>query len=232
MTAETARPLRVLVADDHAMVRRGIRAYLEARGDMTVAGEAADGQEAVDLLDKLAALGEPPDVVLLDLVMPRLDGVAVTMRIAARHPAVRVVVVTSFGEPERVRAALAAGAAGYLLKSAGPAEVAAAITAAARGEVFLDPAVAGPLARQVTSVPAGVSALTGRERATLVLLARGRSNREIAAELVISERTVRNHVTVVLRKLQVTSRTQAALLAVREGVLPPDAAGAAARDGR
>ncbi|HEY0935469.1 MAG TPA: response regulator transcription factor [Trebonia sp.] len=221
-TGEPGRRLRVLIADDHAMVRRGLRAYLEARDDMTVVAEAADGQQALDLLDQLAPLGELPDVLLLDLLMPRLDGTAATALIAARHPAVRVVIVTSFGELDRVTAALAAGAAGYLLKSAGPDEVAAAITAAARDQVFLDPAVARQLTRQLAAPLTGLGALTGRERAALVLLAQGRSNREIAGELVISEHTVRNHVTSVLRKLQVSSRTQAALIAVREGLLPQE----------
>ena len=222
MTAgEPGRRLRVLIADDHAMVRRGLRAYLDARDDMTVVAEASDGQQAVDLLAKLAPLGELPDVVLLDLVMPRLDGMAATALIGARHPAVRVVIVTSFSEPDRVTAALASGAAGYLLKSAGPDEVAAAITAATRDQVFLDPAVARQVARQIAAPATGLGALTGRERAALILLAQGRSNREIAAELVISEHTVRNHVTSVLRKLQVSSRTQAALAAVRAGLLPP-----------
>lgn len=220
-SGQRARWLRVLIADEHAMARRGIRADLEVRGDVLVVAEAGDGQEAVDLVDKLASLGEPPDVVLAGLVMPRLDGLAVTTRIAARHPAVRVVIVSGSGGNERIRAALARGAAGYLLSSAGPAEVAAAVAAAARDEVFLDPAVARQLARELAGPPAGVGALTGQERATLVLLAGGLSNREIAARLVLSERTVRNHVTGVLRKLRVSSRTQAALLAVREGLLPP-----------
>jgi DNA-binding NarL/FixJ family response regulator len=217
---DQSRRLRVLVAEEHAMARRGIRGYLEARGDMTVVAEAGDGQEAVNLVNKLASLGEPPDVALLGLVLPGLDGVAATTRIRASHPSVRVVIVSGSGEREQVRAALARGAAGYLLKTAGPAEVGAAVAAAARDEVFLDSLVARQLARELAAPPSGLGALTGRERATLTLLAEGLSNREIAVRLVLSERTVRNHVTSVLRKLQVSSRTQAALLAVREG-LPP-----------
>lgn len=221
MSEPAARPVRVMIVDDHAVVRRGLRAYLEVLDDMAVVAEAADGQDALDLLATMAAHRELPDVVLLDLVMPRLDGTATAARVTERYPGVRVVVLTSFGEMERVHTALASGAAGYLLKSAGPDEVAAAIRAAARDEVFLDPAVARRLTREMVSPPTGLGALTGRERDVLILVANGRSNREIADELVISERTARTHVSNVLRKLQLSSRTQAALVAVREGLVPP-----------
>lgn len=214
-------PVRVMIVDDHAVVRRGIRAYLEVLGDIEVAAEAADGQDALDMLAAMAVRAELPDVVLLDLMMPRVDGVAATSRITGLYPRTRVVVLTSFGETERVRAALASGARGYLLKDAGPAEVAAAILAAARDEVFLDPAVARQLTRDMVAPPTGVGALTQRERAVLILVARGKTNKEIAAELVISERTARTHVSNVLRKLQLSSRTQAALVAIREGLVPP-----------
>jgi DNA-binding NarL/FixJ family response regulator len=217
------RPVRVLIVDDHAVVRRGIRAYLEALDEIEVVAEAADGEEALGTLDSMAAHRELPDVVLLDLVMPRMDGVTATARITGGYPAMRVVVLTSFGEMERVHAALASGAAGYLLKTAGPAEVAAAIEAAARDETFLDPAVARRLTREMVSPPTGLGALTERERDVLILVAGGRSNREIAEELTISERTARTHVSNVLRKLQLESRTQAALVAVREGLVPPEA---------
>ncbi len=220
MTARTC-PVRVLIVDDHAVVRRGIRAYLEVLDGIEVAGEAADGQDALDMLGTMAAHAELPDVVLLDLMMPRVDGVLATSRITRQYPRTRVVVLTSFGEMERVRAALASGATGYLLKDAGPAEVGAAILAAARDEVFLDPAVARQLTRQVIAPPTGVGALTERERTVLILVARGKTNREIAGELVISERTARTHVSNVLRKLQLSSRTQAALVAIREGLVPP-----------
>ncbi len=214
-------PVRVMIVDDHAVVRRGIRAYLEVLGDIEVAAEAADGQDALDMLAAMAVRAELPDIVLLDLMMPRVDGVAATSRITGLYPRTRVVVLTSFGETERVRAALASGARGYLLKDAGPAEVAAAILAAARDEVFLDPAVARQLTRDMVAPPTGVGALTQRERAVLILVARGKTNKEIAAELVISERTARTHVSNVLRKLQLSSRTQAALVAIREGLVPP-----------
>jgi DNA-binding NarL/FixJ family response regulator len=214
-------PLRVLIVDDHAVVRRGIRAYLEVLGDLEAAGEAADGQEALDRLESMAAHGELPDVALVDLLMPRMDGAAATARITERFPTVKVVVLTSFGEMERVHTALSHGASGYLLKDAEPSEVVAAIRAAARGDVFLDPAVARQLTQEIVSPPQGLGSLTGRERGVLVLVAQGRSNQEIADELVISERTARTHVSNVLRKLQLTSRTQAALVAVRQGLVPP-----------
>jgi DNA-binding NarL/FixJ family response regulator len=213
--------LRVLVVDDHSVVRRGVVSYLDVLDDVEVAGEAADGRDALDKLDALSSVGTLPDVVLMDLQMPRMDGVAATAEIARRFPSVRVVILTSFGENERVHAALQQGAAGYLLKDAGAAEVAAALYAAARDEVFLDAAVARRLAQEIRGPRSGLSALTAREREILVLVAAGLSNKEIAAELVISERTARTHVSNVLGKLNLTSRTQAALVAVREGLVEP-----------
>ncbi len=221
MNHTSADPIRVLIVDDHAVVRRGIRTYLELLGGIEVLAEASDGQDALDTLKAMAAHRALPDVVLLDLVMPRMDGVLVTSRITSQYPDVRVVILTSFGELERIQGALANGASGYLLKSAGPDEVVAAIQAAARDEMFLDPAVARRLTRQMVSPPTGVGALTERERDVLILIANGYSNKEIADELVISERTVRTHVSSILRKLRLSSRTQAALVAVREGLVPP-----------
>ncbi|MBW0105612.1 response regulator transcription factor [Pseudonocardia sp. KRD291] len=214
-------PVRVLVVDDHAVVRRGLRAYLDVHEDLLPVGEAGDGQQALDRLEAMDAHGELPDVVLIDLMMPGMDGATATAQITARYPTVRVVVLTSFGELERVHTALANGASGYLLKDAEPEEVVAAIRAAVGGDVFLDPAVARRLTQEMVSPPTGLGALTGRERDVLVLVAHGRSNQEIADELVISERTARTHVSNVLRKLQLTSRTQAALVAVRQGLVPP-----------
>jgi DNA-binding NarL/FixJ family response regulator len=213
--------LRVLVVDDHAVVRRGVIAYLEVLDDVEVAGEAADGAAALDVLTDLAVHGRTPDVVLMDLQMPGMDGVAAIAEIGRRFPSVRVVVLTSFGEIERVHAALHVGAAGYLLKDAGPGEIVAALHAAARGEVFLDAAVARRLAQEIRAPRSGLRALTAREREILRLVAEGRSNKEIAAELVISERTARTHVSNLLGKLGLASRTQAALLAIREGLVPP-----------
>ncbi|MFM9542200.1 response regulator [Streptomyces turgidiscabies] len=213
----------MLIVDDHAVVRRGIRAYLDVLDDMEVAEEAANGQEALARLERMAVNQQLPDVVLIDLLMPRMDGPTAIGAINKRYPKVRVVVLTSFGEMERVHAALAQGAAGYLLKDAEPGEVVSAIRAAARGEVFLDPAVARGLTQQIVSPPTGLGALTGRERDVLVLVAEGRSNQQVADELVISERTARTHVSNVLRKLRLTSRTQAALFAVHQGLVPPPA---------
>ena len=219
MTAPAA--LRVLVVDDHSVVRRGVVSYLDVLDDVDVAGEATDGKDALDQLHALDTRGMLPDVVLMDLQMPRMDGVAATAEIARRFPSVRVVILTSFGENERVHAALQHGAAGYLLKDAGAAEVAEALYAAARDEVFLDAAVARRLAQEIRGPRAGLGALTAREREILALVAAGMSNKEIAAELVISERTARTHVSNVLGKLNLTSRTQAALVAVREGLVEP-----------
>ena len=213
--------ISVLVVDDHAVVRRGLAAYLEATSDIEVIGEAADGQDALDELARLGAGSRLPRVVLMDILMPKMDGIAATGAVLARHPDVRVVVLTSFGEVERVHAALQAGAAGYLLKDADPDEIAAAIRAAARGDMHLDPAVAGRLTRHLVSPPTGLAALTARERTILTLVGRGMSNRQIAAELYISERTARTHVSHVLTKLHLSSRTQAALVAIREGLIPP-----------
>lgn len=214
--------IRVLVVDDHTIVRRGLQAYIETVSSLRVIGEAADGQQAVDQLRQMRAFGHPlPHVVLMDLLMPLMGGVEATEAIATAYPDVKVVVLTSFGEAERVYAALAAGAAGYLLKDAEPDEVVTAIRAAAAGEVHLDSAVARQLTRRMAEPQLGLSKLTAREREILTLVAQGHSNRDIAGRLVISERTARTHVSNVLAKLQLSSRTQAALLAIREGLIPP-----------
>lgn len=214
------RPIHVFVVDDHVVVRSGMRAFFDIVDDIEIVGDAADGQTALNQLAVMADRDELPDVVLMDLVMPRLDGVATTATIRQRHPGVEVVALTSFGEAERVHAALAAGAAGYLLKDAEADEVANAVRAAHRGEVHLDPAVARKLTRSLITVERSAAALTPREREVLVLVAHGRSNRDIADTLVISERTSRTHVSNVLTKLGLASRTQAALWAIREGLVP------------
>nr|WP_205708992.1 response regulator transcription factor [Kineococcus siccus] len=213
--------MRVLVVDDHAVVRRGVVAYLEALADVEVAGEAEHGRAALDHLARAEVLGQLPDVVLMDLQMPVLDGVAATEEVVRRFPGVKVVILTSFGETERVHVALERGAAGYLLKDAGPAEVETALRAAVRGEVFLDAAVTRRLTQELRAPRVGLGALTAREREVLVLVAEGRSNRDIAAHLAISERTARTHLSHMLAKVGLSSRTQAALLAVREGLVPP-----------
>ena len=215
------RPIRVFVVDDHTVVRRGLRAYLEMVDDMEVAGEAANGQQALEEIASLVAAGRPPDVALMDLVMPGMDGVTATAAITQRHPEMAVVAMTSFAEADLVHGALQAGAAGYLLKDAEADEVAAAIRAACRGEVHLDPAIAKQLTRSLLAPrPQTVDSLTDREREVLVLVAQGLSNQQIADCLVISERTARTHVSNILSKLGLSSRTQAALLAIREGIAP------------
>ena len=216
----TGAPAGVFIVDDHAVVRSGLAAYLEFIDDVTLVGEAADGEQALRRLAELASRGALPDVVLMDLVMPNMNGIEATVHIIERFPTCRVVVLTSFGEMERINAALRNGAVGYLLKDAEAAEVAAAIRAAVRGEVHLDSEIARRLTQDLRSGPAGPGLLTPRERQILALLGEGRSNREIANILVISERTARTHVSNVLSKLNLTSRTQAALMAIREGLVP------------
>jgi DNA-binding NarL/FixJ family response regulator len=204
-------PIRVLLVDDHAVVRTGLRSFLDLLDDIEVVGEASDGREGVE-----AARGLRPDVVLMDLLMPNLDGIGATAAIRTELPETEVVALTSFIEEDKVTAALEAGASGYLLKDADAEEVAAAVRAAHAGEVHLDPAVARLLAerlRQRASAPQP-EPLTERERDVLRLVGRGMSNKEIASELVITERTARTYVSNVLGKLGLASRTQAALYAV------------------
>ncbi|WP_370948994.1 response regulator [Amycolatopsis sp. cg5] len=212
-------PIRVFLVDDHVVVRRGMRAFFDMLDDIEVLGEAPDGQSALDQLAVSAAGDKLPDVVLMDLLMPRLDGIAATRVIKKLYPHVEVVALTSFSEAERVHSALEAGAAGYLLKDAEADQVVAAVRAANRGQVHLDPAVARKLTRSLVAPQRTATALTPREREILVLVAQGKSNRDIAEALVISERTARTHVSNVLSKLDLASRTQAALWAVREGLV-------------
>ena len=201
--------VRVLIADDHTVVRRGLRGFFELLGDIEVVGEAEDGRRAVALADTLL-----PDVVLMDIVMPAMDGIEAIARIKERHPEIEVVALTSFIEEDRVTAALEAGASGYLLKDADADEVAAAVRRAHAGEVHLDPQVARMLAQRVRGPYPGQEPLTEREREVLRLVARGHSNKEIAALLDITERTARTHVSNILGKLDLASRTQAALWAI------------------
>ena len=214
---EGNEPIRVLLVDDHAVVREGLRSYLELEATLDIVGEASNGKEALRRARELR-----PDVVLMDLVMPEMDGVEATRSIREQVPNARVIVLTSFIEEEKVHAALHAGAAGYLLKDAEADEVANAIRAAHRGEVHLDPAVAKRLMQSLRSPKPQDAAepLTDREREVLVLVAQGRANKEIGRQLGISERTARTHVSNILGKLGLASRTQAALYAVREGLVP------------
>jgi DNA-binding NarL/FixJ family response regulator len=212
--------VRVLLVDDHALVRGGLRAVLATTGDCTVVGEAATGEEAVE-----QALALRPDVVVMDLSMPGAGGVAATEVLRDRLPSARVLVLTTFADDARVRAALGAGATGYLLKDATPDEVVRAVRASARDEVPIDPRVAGTLlpARAVRHTdapppgPDGTPLLPPREREVLVRLARGLSNRQIASELGIAERTVKVHVGSVFRRIGVADRTSAALWARDHG---------------
>jgi DNA-binding NarL/FixJ family response regulator len=215
--APESGPIRVIVVDDHEVVRLGLRTFLDGEVDLEVVADAPGGEEAL-------SAGSRPDVVLMDLQMAPMDGIEATRRIRARYPGIEVVALTSFGEDERVRAALESGASGYLLKDSDPHEVAAAIRAAHRGQLQLDPAVT----RQALSGLGGGpredlrSKLTTRELEVLRLVGDGKSNKQIALELGISERTARTHVSNLLRKIRLTSRTQAAVLAVREGLVDAD----------
>lgn len=213
--------ITVFIVDDHAVVRRGIASFLEFTDDITLIGEAADGQETLERLAEMHARSQLPDVVLLDLNMPKLDGLQTAEAIAHRYPHVRTVILTSFSEIERVHAALARGVSGYVLKDASSEELEEAIRASQRDEVFLDPAVARQVAQRLVTPDSGIASLSPRERAVLVLVAQGLSNQAIADELRISERTARTHVSKLLTKLDLTSRTQAALVAVREGLVQP-----------
>jgi two-component system, NarL family, response regulator LiaR len=219
-----ADSIRVLLVDDHAVVREGLRAFLQLQDGLEIVGEARDGAEAVEEAQLLA-----PDVILMDLVMPGLDGVGAMRELRRRSPHSRVIVLTSFLEDDRLLPAIQAGAAGYLLKNVEPAELARAIRAAhAGGEAIIDPTVAARLVHQIADESRSrlqePERLTRRERDVLALIARGRANKRIALELGISEKTVKTHVGHLLAKLGVSDRTQAALLAVQEGLVGEDRA--------
>jgi DNA-binding NarL/FixJ family response regulator len=212
--------IRVLLVDDHAVVRMGLKAFLNLLDDIEVVGEAADGSEGVAMARRLK-----PDVILMDLLMPNMDGVTAIGRIKAELPEIEIVTMTSFIEEEKVTSALEAGASGYVLKDAEADEVADAIRAAHAGEVHLDPAVARLLAQRMRQkrAPAEVlvEPLTDREREVLRVLAQGMSNKEIASALFITERTARTYVSNILGKLGLASRTQAALYAVEHKLTDP-----------
>jgi len=231
MSAEEDGPIRVLVVDDHEVVRRGLFSFLDGEPDLEVVADAGGGQEALDLLAKLDREGRRPQVVVMDMHMEPMDGIESTRRIRSLYDDVEVIALTSFGDDERVHAALKAGASGYLLKDADADEVAVAVRAAHRGEVQLDPAVA---ARLIASLHAPAEDarlhLTARELDVLRLVAAGEPNKRIAAALEIGERTVRSHVSSILSKLGLSSRTQAALWAARQGITAESAADAPTAD--
>lgn len=210
--------IRVLIVDDHPVVRQGLRSFLQTIDGIDVVGEAADGEEGARLAAELE-----PDVVLMDLAMPKVDGIEATRRITEDSPSVKVIALTSFATDDKVFPAIRAGAAGYLLKEAEPSEVAEAIVKVYRGEPILHPSVAQRLMREVAAgTPrAHRTDLTARELEVLRLIAAGRSNREIARELDVAEKTVKTHVSNVLSKLGVQDRTQAALYAVQNGLAHP-----------
>jgi DNA-binding NarL/FixJ family response regulator len=203
--------IRVLVADDHAVVRQGLRTFLDLQDDIEVVGEAADGASAVALAEELA-----PDVVLVDLVMPGVDGLEALRGLRERVPATRAIVLSSFIDDDKLFPAVRAGAAGYLLKDVQPQELVAAIRTVHAGGALLHPKVASRLLEEMSADP-----LTPREREVLGLIGRGMANKVIARELSLSEKTVKAHVSSILAKLGVTDRTQAALYAVRAGLVGP-----------
>ena len=209
--------IRVLIADDHAVVRQGLSVFLGTQDDIEVVGEAADGEQAVE-----RALRLSPDVVLLDLVMPKLDGIGVIRQLRDAAPATKVIVLTSFADDEKVFSAVQAGAAGYLLKDVQPRELSEAIRRVSAGESLLHPSVAANLVRELQRREprnAAAADLTERERQVLAEIARGHSNKEIALALGIAEKTVKTHVGNILQKLHLADRTQAALYAVRERIV-------------
>lgn len=213
MNQDAPKPIRVLLVDDHTVVRQGLRMVLSLESDLEVVGEAANGQEALDSIPQTQ-----PDVVLMDLLMPVMNGVDAIRAVKRDYPEIEVVALTSVLEDRLVVDAVEAGAMGYLLKETGPDSLFEAIRAASRGEVRLDPKAQKRLLREVRT-PEMREALTARETDTLRLLARGLANREIAQELGVSEVTVKTHVSSILSKLNLSSRTQAALFALKEGLV-------------
>lgn len=210
-------PISVLLTDDHVIVRKGVRALLATERDIRVVGEACDGLEAIELAESLR-----PNVILMDLVMPRLDGIEATRQIMSKSPCARILVLTSFAADEKVFPAIKAGAFGYLLKDSGPEELVKAIRQVHRGEPSLEPSIACKVLLELSQASKQHSLttdpLTERELEVLRLIAQGCSNKEIAGKLAVSELTVRTHVSNILCKLHLASRTQAALYALQKGI--------------
>ena len=216
------KSIKVLIADDHPLVREGLRALIATEPDMDLVGEASDGVEAVDL-----AMSLQPDVILLDLMMPNKTGIEAIQEIKEENPDARILVVTSFGEDENVFPAIKAGALGYLLKDSSPQELLSALREVHRGEPSLHPTIALKLIRELnhpSQAKAEGTPLTGREVEVLKLVAQGLSNHEIGETLVIAERTVSKYVSSIIEKLHVSNRTQVALYALKEGLATLDSA--------
>jgi DNA-binding NarL/FixJ family response regulator len=213
--------IAVLVVDDHEVVRRGLLAFLDNEPDIDVVGQAEGSAQALDLLASMDSEGRRPDVIVMDLQMAPIDGIAATRQVRDRYNDIEVVALTSFAEEQRVHAALQAGASGYVLKDSDADDVATAVRAAHRGEVQIDPVIARRLMASLRETPGHdpISELTSRELDVLRLVASGKPNKQIAAQLAISERTARTHVSSILHKLHLSSRTQAALWAIREGLV-------------
>jgi NarL family two-component system response regulator LiaR len=211
--------IRVMIADDHAVVRQGLTTFLELQEDIEIVAEASDGEEAAR-----AAARTKPDVALMDLAMPRLDGIEAIAQIAISSPTTGVIVLTSFADDDRIFAAIRAGAAGYLMKDVSPQDLATAVRMVHAGEPILHPRIARRLmdevGRPADTMPPGEH-LTDRELDVIRLIAKGRSNKEIALDLVLSEKTVKTHVSNILQKLHLSDRTQAALYAVRQHIAEP-----------
>ena len=214
-----AETISVLLVDDHPVVRQGLRTFLELQNDMEVVGEAADGEEAVASVEQLV-----PDVVLMDLMMPKVDGIEAIRRIRQVSPTTRVIALTSFVDDSKVFGSVKAGAAGYLLKDVQPQDLANAIRTVHGGEALLHPAIAAKLVREFSepAEPRPFENLTVREMDVLRLVAQAKSNREIAAEFVLSEKTVKTHVSNILQKLHLADRTQAAVYAIRQRLVDID----------
>ena len=214
--AKVSPPIRVVIADDHLLVREGLRSILSVADDILLVGEARDGTEAIELAGTLS-----PDVMLMDLRMPNVDGIEAIRQIKARYPAIEVIILTTYDDDAHILQGLRAGARGYLLKDAGRNALFNAVRAAARGESLLPPEVlAALLAHSETQERAEGEGLSQREQEVLGILVTGASNREIAMQLKITERTVKAHVTSILNKLGVNSRTEAAVVAIRRGLVP------------
>ncbi|MEJ2736601.1 MAG: response regulator transcription factor [Anaerolineae bacterium] len=211
-------PIRVVLVDDHRIVRRGLRSFLEAFPDITIAGESCSGEEVMEQVE-----GWLPDVVIMDLLMPGgMDGIETTRRVRSITPHTQIVVLTAHTDDARVVAALRAGAIGYVRKDAEPEILLAAVRAAARGQSMLDPAVAGTVLQELVSSTETQRDLTERELEVLRLLAHGHTNREIAEELVLGEETVKTHVGNILAKLHLAHRTQAVVHAFKQGLISLD----------